>query len=298
MFVHGVTELEVKSVEGALEAFHLGQKRKRMGHTILNAESSRSHSVFTIRLVQAPVDSQGEYVVQDRNKINVSQLSLVDLAGSERTNRTKNTGQRLREAGNINNSLMTLRNCLEILRENHISGNSKKVPYRDSKLTHLFKNYFDGEGQVKMVVCINPRAEDYDETSQVMKFAEITQEVQIARPTPMRNVIESGMTPGRRKANHIFKLAMNNLEESGKPEAKDVHIDLGLVYKLPSFANFHLNVDNVNEVVKELMVCLEDRMRCRQRLLNDFEARRKFKLLINEHVCVKLFTNCCFFSRT
>ena len=29
----------------------------------------------------------------------ISQLSLVDLAGSERTSRTKNSGQRLREAG-------------------------------------------------------------------------------------------------------------------------------------------------------------------------------------------------------
>jgi len=38
------------------------------------------------------------------------------------------------------------------------------VPYRDSKLTHLFKNYFDGEGQVRMIVCVNPRADDYDET--------------------------------------------------------------------------------------------------------------------------------------
>lgn len=103
-------------------------------------------------------------MVQDKRVVCVSQLSLVDLAGSERTNRTKNTGQRLREAGNINNSLMTLRSCLEILRENQIQGSSKMVPYRDSKLTHLFKNYFDGEGQVRMVVCVNPRADDYDET--------------------------------------------------------------------------------------------------------------------------------------
>jgi kinesin family protein 23 len=43
-------------------------------------------------------------------------------------------------------------------------GANKMVPYRDSKVTHLFKNYFDGEGQVKMIVCVNPRAEDYDET--------------------------------------------------------------------------------------------------------------------------------------
>lgn len=38
------------------------------------------------------------------------------------------------------------------------------VPYRDSKLTHLFKNYFDGEGKVRMIVCVNPKADDYEET--------------------------------------------------------------------------------------------------------------------------------------
>ena len=38
------------------------------------------------------------------------------------------------------------------------------VPYRDSKITHLFKNYFDGEGKVRMVVCVNPKAEEYDES--------------------------------------------------------------------------------------------------------------------------------------
>lgn len=275
MFVHGVTEIEVKSVEEALTAFHLGQKRKRMGHTILNAESSRSHSVFNIRLVQAPVDQHGEYVVQDKEKILVSQLSLVDLAGSERTNRTKNTGQRLREAGNINNSLMTLRNCLEILRENNLTGGNKKVPYRDSKLTHLFKNYFDGEGQVKMIVCINPRSEDYDETAQVMKFAELTQEVQIARQTPMKPTLDNGYTPGRRKANQLFRQAVIHLEDAGRPEARDLEIDLGLVYKLPSFPEFQLHSDNYQDVVRELMICLEDRIRCRQRLLEDFEARRE-----------------------
>ena len=38
------------------------------------------------------------------------------------------------------------------------------VPYRDSRLTHLFKNYFDGEGKVRMVVCVNPSSNEYDET--------------------------------------------------------------------------------------------------------------------------------------
>lgn len=71
--------------------------------------------------------------------LTVGQLSLVDLAGSERNSRTKTTGERLREAGSINNTLMTLRSCMEILRENQLNGTNKMVPYRDSKITHLFK---------------------------------------------------------------------------------------------------------------------------------------------------------------
>ena len=59
---------------------------------------------------------------------------------------------------------MVLRTCIETLRENQVNGANKMVPYRDSRITHLFKNFFDGEGKVKMVVCVNPRAEEYDET--------------------------------------------------------------------------------------------------------------------------------------
>lgn len=58
---------------------------------------------------------------------------------------------------------MVLRTCIEVLRENQSQSQPKMVPYRDSKLTHLFKNYFDGEGKVRMIVCINPSLEDYDE---------------------------------------------------------------------------------------------------------------------------------------
>ncbi|XP_041767806.1 kinesin-like protein KIF23 [Anopheles merus] len=294
MFVHGVTEVEVKSVEEALELFQIGQKRKRMGHTILNAESSRSHSVFTIRLVQAPVDVQGENVVQDRNAITVSQLSLVDLAGSERTNRTGNTGQRLREAGNINNSLMTLRTCLEILRENQQTCGGKKVPYRDSKITHLFKNYFDGEGQVRMIVCVNPRAEDYDETAQVMKFAEMTQDVQIARPTPMK--VDMGLTPGRRKANQLFKMAISDMAERNHPHhvhtpfagatesnGDRMEFDLGLVYSLEPFvADMKLGSAESDELVRKLSEVLELRIQKRKLLREDFNARQN-RLRMNMH---------------
>ena len=64
MFVVGATEVEVKSTEEAFEVLYQGQKQRRVAQTQLNQESSRSHSVFTIRLVQAPLDHCGKEVLQ------------------------------------------------------------------------------------------------------------------------------------------------------------------------------------------------------------------------------------------
>uniref|UniRef100_A0A667ZBZ7 Kinesin-like protein n=1 Tax=Myripristis murdjan TaxID=586833 RepID=A0A667ZBZ7_9TELE len=202
MYVAGCTEVEVKSTEEAFEVFWKGQKKRRIANTQLNRESSRSHSVFIMKLAQAPLDADGDHILQDKNQVNVSQLCLVDLAGSERTSRTRAEGSRLREAGNINQSLMTLRTCIEVLRENQMCGTNKMVPYRDSKVTHLFKNYFDGEGKVRMIVCVNPKADDYEETMLVMRFAEMTQEVEVARPVD-RPIC--GLAAGRRHRNQAFR---------------------------------------------------------------------------------------------
>lgn len=275
MYVHGVTEIEIKSSEEAFDSFYLGLKRKRMAHTTLNAESSRSHSVFTIRLVQAPIDEMGDTIIQNKKYVTISQLSLVDLAGSERTNRTKNTGQRLREAGNINKSLMTLRSCMEILRENQKNGANNMVPYRESKITHLFKNFFEGEGQVQMIVCANPRAEDYDETLQVMRFAEMAAEVEVARPIISDIGSTLGLTSGRRKANRLFNAARDNINRA---EAKELEIDLGLVYSLgPDFPSLEMNSSKALHVIKELTAHLEMR-------LNKREALKRNKAIKDERL--------------
>ena len=125
MYIKDAVEIEVKSTEEALDLMHRAQKRRVVAYTDLNSESSRSHSIFTIRIVQANYDQNSDECNPKKTSVHVSQLSLVDLAGSERTKRTKNTGSRLREAGSINSSLMALRNCIETLRENIINGTRK-----------------------------------------------------------------------------------------------------------------------------------------------------------------------------
>ncbi|XP_063781578.1 kinesin-like protein KIF23 isoform X3 [Pseudophryne corroboree] len=271
MYIAGCTEVEVKTTEEAFDVFWRGQKRRRIANTQLNRESSRSHSVFMIKLAQAPLDADGDNVLQEKEQVTVSQLSLVDLAGSERTNRTKAEGNRLREAGNINQSLMTLRTCIEILRENQMCGTNKMVPYRDSKLTHLFKNYFDGEGKVRMIVCVNPKADDHEESLQVMRFAEMTQEVEVARPVDKPIC---GLTPGRRYRNQAFKEELTRrLEDRGGPvngESDDQVVMEMLIQSFPPIPSCELLDANDDQTLPRLIDALEKRRRIRQMMAEEF----------------------------
>ncbi|XP_010592015.1 kinesin-like protein KIF23 isoform X4 [Loxodonta africana] len=270
MYVAGCTEVEVKSTEEAFEVFWRGQKKRRIANTHLNRESSRSHSVFNIRLVQAPLDADGDNVLQEKEQITISQLSLVDLAGSERTNRTKAEGNRLREAGNINQSLMTLRTCMEVLRENQMYGTNKMVPYRDSKLTHLFKNYFDGEGKVRMIVCVNPKAEDYEESLQVMRFAEVTQEVEVARPV---DKAICGLTPGRR---------LRNQARGGPVGDEPLAIEV-VLQSFPPLPSCEILDINDEQTLPRLIEALEKRHHLRQVMIDEFNKQSvTFKALLQE----------------
>uniref|UniRef100_A0A673XEV2 Kinesin-like protein n=1 Tax=Salmo trutta TaxID=8032 RepID=A0A673XEV2_SALTR len=273
MYVAGCTEVEVKSTEEAFEVFWRGQKKRRIANTQLNRESSRSHSVFIIKLAQAPLDADGDNILQDKNQVSVSQLCLVDLAGSERTSRTRAEGNRLREAGNINQSLMTLRTCIEVLRENQMCGTNKMVPYRDSKVTHLFKNYFDGEGKVRMVVCVNPKADDYEETMLVMRFAEMTQEVEVARPVD-RPIC--GFAAGRRQKN----------QERGGPVDAGVEYLLTqdiLLQNLPPLPASEITDPHDDVTLPRLIEVLEKRHKIRQMMTQEYNrAADMLKSMLQE----------------
>ncbi|XP_076589236.1 kinesin-like protein KIF23 isoform X2 [Chaetodon auriga] len=282
MYVAGCMEIEVKSAEEAFQVFWRGQKKRKVANTCLNRESSRSHSVLIIKLAQAPLDADGDKILQDKNQVTVSQLCLVDLAGSERTGRTGAEGTRIREAGNINQSLLNLRTCIEILRENQMCGTNRMVPYRDSKVTHLFKNYFDGEGKVRMVVCVNPKADDYEETLLVMRFAEMTQEVEVARPVD-RPIC--GFTPGRRHRNQAFKDELSRkLEERGGPVDRDTPSVLShLVLNLPPLPSSELTDPHDDITLPRLIEALQNRHRIRQMMIDEYsKAAVAMKSMLQE----------------
>lgn len=177
-YVANAVEKEVKSADEAIELFNKGLARRTVAKTALNSESSRSHCVFNLKLVQVKKTFHDDF---DDTTLFASQLCLVDLAGSERAKRSHATGGTLHEAGNINNSLGALRKCIKALRNREQSGNPQ---YREYSLTRLFKSYFEGHGTVRMVLCINPKAEEFQENNFAMDFGVLTQDVTIDYASP------------------------------------------------------------------------------------------------------------------
>lgn len=160
VYVKDLTSTAVKSVEEIDKVLQKGKKNRMVGSTLMNAGSSRSHSVFTIVIECCSSDEQGEH-------IRVGKLNLVDLAGSERQSKTGATGERLKEATKINLSLSALGNVISAL----VDGKSQHIPYRDSKLTRILQDSLGGN--TKTVMCANagPADYNYDESLSTLRYA-------------------------------------------------------------------------------------------------------------------------------
>ncbi|EHB02956.1 Kinesin-like protein KIF20B [Heterocephalus glaber] len=169
-FIKDLQWVQVSDSKEAYRLLKLGIKHQSVAFTKLNNASSRSHSIFTIRILQIE-DSEISCV------LGVSELSLCDLAGSERSMKTQNEGERLRETGNINTSLLTLGKCINVLKNSEKSKFQQHVPFRESKLTHYFQSFFNGKGKICMIVNISQCLFAYDETLNVLKFSAIAQKV-------------------------------------------------------------------------------------------------------------------------
>ncbi|XP_035882875.1 kinesin-like protein KIF20B isoform X2 [Phyllostomus discolor] len=185
-FIKDLQWIQVSDCKEAYRLLKLGMKHQSVAFTKLNSTSSRSHSIFTIRLLQIE-DSETPRVIR------VSELSLCDLAGSERSMKTQNEGERLRETGNINTSLLTLGKCINVLKNSEKSKFQQHVPFRESKLTHYFQSFFHGKGKICMIVNISQCCFTYDETLNVLKFSAIAQKVCV--PDTLQSLQEKSFGP-------------------------------------------------------------------------------------------------------
>ena len=158
--VRGLSTIECKNEEEALNCLFEGEQARATTDNSLNVNSSRSHAIFTIHIESRSTIEQSEKVI-------TSKLHLVDLAGNERTKKTGATGLTMKEANYINRSLSFLEQVV-------VGSTDKKrdhVPYRQSKLTNLLKNSIGGNCYTILIANIWPEASHIEETLSTLRFA-------------------------------------------------------------------------------------------------------------------------------
>ncbi|XP_070593061.1 kinesin-like protein KIFC1 [Erythrolamprus reginae] len=157
LHVPNLSCVPVSSEEEVRKLLLRAKTHRSVARTILNERSSRSHSLFQLRL---------EGTNAKRGLHTSSVLSLVDLAGSERLDKSLSTGERLKETQAINTSLSTLGLVITAL-----SNKEAHVPYRNSKLTYLLQNSLGGSSKMLMFVNISPLEENFGESLNSLRFA-------------------------------------------------------------------------------------------------------------------------------
>jgi hypothetical protein len=135
----------------------------------MNAESSRSHSIFTIIIEMTTKDSSS-----GKELLRVGKLNLVDLAGSERQKKTGAKDATLKEGIKINLSLSALGNVISALSEGRKGGH---IPYRDSKLTRLLQDSLGGNTKTMMIAAISPADCDFEDTMSTLIYADLVKKI-------------------------------------------------------------------------------------------------------------------------
>ncbi|KAK4492016.1 hypothetical protein RD792_002804 [Penstemon davidsonii] len=160
VFVRGLEEEIVTTANEIYKILEKGSAKRRTAETLLNKQSSRSHSIFSITIHIKECTPEGEEMIK------CGKLNLVDLAGSENISRSGAREGRAREAGEINKSLLTLGRVINTLVEH-----SGHIPYRDSKLTRLLRDSLGGKTKTCIIATISPSIHCLEETLSTLDYA-------------------------------------------------------------------------------------------------------------------------------
>mmetsp|Transcript_2219 Transcript_2219/g.2751 ORF Transcript_2219/g.2751 Transcript_2219/m.2751 type:complete len:487 (-) Transcript_2219:163-1623(-) len=157
-YITNLNEYNINKVSDVLDLLSIAQSSRSVASTKMNSQSSRSHSVFILKV---------KAIHEKSNMIREGKLVLIDLAGSERIESSGVKGEQLKEAQCINLSLSSLSTVIQAL-----SKKQKHIPYRNSTLTYLLQNCLGGDSKVLMMVNVSPLNYHTTETVSSLRFAQ------------------------------------------------------------------------------------------------------------------------------
>ncbi|XP_061491522.1 kinesin-like protein KIF11 [Rhineura floridana] len=160
VIIKGLEEITVHNKDEVYQILERGAAKRTTAATYLNQYSSRSHSVFSVTLHMKETTTDGEELVK------IGKLNLVDLAGSENIGRSGAVDKRAREAGNINQSLLTLGRVITALVER-----TPHIPYRESKLTRILQDSLGGRTKTSIIATVSPASINLEETLSTLEYA-------------------------------------------------------------------------------------------------------------------------------
>ena len=161
-YVEGLALVIVHNLQDIENLMEEGNRVRTVACTAMNATSSRSHAIFTIRFTSILNGSE-----------KASKVNLVDLAGSERADKTGATGSTLKEGANINKSLVCLGKVISALADvAEKKANASHIPYRDSVLTWVLKENLGGNSRTVMLATLSPHVSNYEESLSTLRYAD------------------------------------------------------------------------------------------------------------------------------
>ena len=159
IYVENLSQVYLSDLDEFFNYTELSQRNRKVAETKLNHNSSRSHCIMILEVIQ---NFKKEKIIKK------GILNLVDLAGSEKVSKTGAVGETLEEAKKINLSLSTLGNVIHSLTSKDSTGH---VPFRDSKLTRILKESLGGNYKTYLIVTCSPHSYNMDEIISSLNFA-------------------------------------------------------------------------------------------------------------------------------
>ena len=276
VLLQGVKELYVENADNFFDILYKGNMKRTVGKTNANETSSRSHALLRINIENK--DKEGPNSL----KITCGRFILVDLAGSEKNNPAINSNNNLsnnknalrqQEGAKINQSLLNLGICI-----NALASKSKFIPWRNSKLTHILKDYIGGNSKVVMISTISPSLFCLDETLNTLNYSNRAKNITTIIKKNVINVID------RESQVNKYKEIITNLSDELEAKRNQLAIITNNKYLLQKKETNDINIQDaglnnkMDKLSKEITSHFNEEMRIK---LEIFEVKKNISSLVN-----------------